>query len=91
MFIFFKILITYCRYVTSLVLSVVQVMLESWDRLVWGRDFSDSAEETRLWAECILGDRGVPWWSLEAWDMALIARMTSPSQPEDSANAARDL
>lgn len=66
-------------------------MVESCDKLVWGLDFSDTAEEIRLRAECILADLGVPWWSLEALDSELMARITSPSQPVDSASAARDL
>ena len=43
--------VTYCRYVISCVLSVVQVMLDSMDRMDTGRPLPEAAEVVRLTEE----------------------------------------
>ena len=74
---------SYCKYVISVVLSVVHVWLESIERIETGLDLSDIAEVARLAAERTRGE--LMLWLLGASDSTLAALITSPSQPEDSA------
>ncbi len=68
---------------------MVQVMLESIERMDTGRDLSEVADVVRLAVADLPRGDGL-WMALGAVDRALAARITSPSQPEDSASVTND-